>query len=63
MRSFDIIFFLLAVCGTFGMMGLGIAFAQMSLLLFALFGGILGLSLFLGFRRKRRIMEAEKSSA
>ncbi|PRO64761.1 DUF5325 family protein [Alkalicoccus urumqiensis] len=57
MRSFDIVFFLLALLGTAGMMGLGIAFAQGSLLLFILFSGMLAASLVTGFKRKKRLAQ------
>ncbi|PTL37507.1 hypothetical protein [Alkalicoccus saliphilus] len=59
MRSFDIVFFMLAVIGTIGMMGLGVALAQMSLILFFLFGGLFGGSLAYGFKRKKAIFASE----
>ncbi|WP_147802441.1 DUF5325 family protein [Alkalicoccus halolimnae] len=55
MRSFDIIFFMLAVGGTIGMIGLGIALAQLSFLLFIIFGGLLAGCVVYGFKRKKRL--------
>lgn len=59
MRSFDIVFFMLAVIGTIGMMGLGVALAQTSLVLFFVFGGLFGGSLAYGFKRKKAVFADE----
>ncbi|MFC4735473.1 hypothetical protein ACFO4L_02645 [Bacillus daqingensis] len=58
MRSFDIIFFILACTGTIGIMGLGIALAQLSIPLLLLFGGLFGGSLAVGFKRKKRLQSS-----
>ncbi|SDN23807.1 DUF5325 family protein [Alkalicoccus daliensis] len=55
MKSFDIIFFMLAVLGTVGMMGLGVALAQLSLTILFVSLLLLGGSLFIGFRRKHKL--------
>ncbi|WP_280769127.1 DUF5325 family protein [Salipaludibacillus daqingensis] len=54
MRSFDIQLFIFAILGTIGMIGIGISFAQTSLIMFL---GFLTLSLgsvAAGFNRKKQ---------
>ncbi|MCE7794749.1 DUF5325 family protein [Salipaludibacillus sp. CUR1] len=53
MRSFDIYYFILAILGTVGMMGIGISFAQTSLLMFLSFLVLSLGSVFAGFKRKK----------
>lgn len=55
MQSFDITFFILAVLGTAGMIGIGISFAQTSLPLFLFFLALSLGSVFIGFRRKKQL--------
>ncbi|QKS71564.1 DUF5325 family protein [Paenalkalicoccus suaedae] len=55
MKSFDPIFFLLAVGGTVGMIGLGIAFAQTSALMIIGFAILMFGSIGTGFARKKRL--------
>jgi len=54
MKSFDIQLFIFAMLGTIGMMGIGISFAQTSLLMFLAFLAITLGSVAAGFNRKKQ---------
>lgn len=58
MKSLDIIFLLLAIGGTIGMMGLGVALAQLSMTIFLLSAGLMAGCILYGFKRKSRLSAA-----
>lgn len=62
MKSFDIVFLLLAIGGTIGMMGLGVALAQLSFTIFIISAGVMAGCIVYGFIRKNRLAVASENS-